>query len=61
MKIYFVFSIGVVNTTESGKLSKFNTTFTSLAYANGASGLEEIRKTNISEPGNFIEILFLLS
>lgn len=37
-----------MNTTESGKLSKYNTTFTSLGYTNGASGIEEIRKTNIS-------------
>lgn len=41
-----------MNTTESSKLSKFNTTFTSLAYANGPHGLDEIRKENISGSGN---------
>ncbi|CAF1110649.1 unnamed protein product, partial [Brachionus calyciflorus] len=38
----------VVNTTEKDKLSAYNTTFTALAYANGPSGLTEIRTYNIS-------------
>ena len=42
------FPKGVVITTEESKLSVFNTTFTSLSYANGPGGLTEIRKTNIS-------------
>ncbi|RNA02319.1 alkaline tissue-nonspecific isozyme [Brachionus plicatilis] len=39
---------GTVITTESGKLSKFDTDFTSLAYTNGASGLDKIRTENIT-------------